>query len=414
MSPHPAPPPDAPLHSWLAWQETLSVRAIELGLERVAVLAQRLRLLETPIPTLTVAGTNGKGSSAKLASEIYRAAGYRVGLYTSPHLLRYNERIELDGQPANDEMICAAFRAIETCREAVPLTYFEYGTLAALWLFREAGVQLRVLEVGLGGRLDAVNIVDADVALITSIGLDHTDWLGPDREAIGFEKAGILRPGRVAVCADPAPPTSIARHAHALPAPLQQIGRDFGYQAQTSGWAYWGSRPRASLPLPVTPGPQALQNAAGVLAAVDALGLSLPETAIAQALPRSRLPGRWQQIGTVWLDVAHNTEAAQALAERIAGLGQPVNLVLGMLADKPAQAFAATLAPWVAQTHLVDLPGPRGLSAAALAARIADVMPHPLLHTDLAAALHQARGPRPVVVTGSFLTVAAALECLHG
>lgn len=412
----PAPSADAPLAHWLAWQETLSVRPIALGLERVAAVAQRLGLLRPPIPTLTIAGTNGKGSSAKLASEIYRAAGYRVGLYTSPHLLRYNERIEIDGVPVRDAPICAAFRAIEARREGLPLTYFEFGTLAALWLFREAQVQVQVLEVGLGGRLDAVNVVDADVALITSIGLDHTDWLGSDREAIGFEKAGILRPGRPVVCADPVPPASIARRARELGAPLLQLGQEFAASPAAQGWDYRGPVPRVQLPLPPVPGAHALHNAAGVLAAVDALQpqLPVPDTAIHQALPVARLPGRWQQVAGVWLDVAHNVEAAQALALRLAALGRPVNLVLGMLQDKPAREFAAVLAPWVAQAYLVSLPGSRGLSAQALAARMADVMPHPRLATTVAAALDQARGPAPVVVTGSFLTVAAALECLHG
>ncbi|MDE0855560.1 MAG: Mur ligase family protein, partial [Nevskia sp.] len=208
-----APSVGASLADWLAYQERTHPKAIELGLERTRAVARRLGLLPARAVTLTVAGTNGKGSSVTLAAGIYQAAGYRVGRFTSPHLLRYNERIAIDGVEASDDELCRAFAAIEQARAEIPLTYFEFGTLAALWLFQQAAVDVQVLEVGLGGRLDAVNIVDADCALITNIGLDHTDWLGPDRDSIGLEKAGIMRAGRPAVYAEAAAPQRLLAHA---------------------------------------------------------------------------------------------------------------------------------------------------------------------------------------------------------
>jgi dihydrofolate synthase / folylpolyglutamate synthase len=209
------PPAGASLEYWLRWQETLHPRPIELGLERVRAVATRLGLPAPGVPTVTVAGTNGKGSTTHLLAEILAAAGHRVGRYTSPHLLRYNERVAVDGRPLADAELVAGFEAVEAARGGVPLTYFEYGTLAALWLFARAHLAVQVLEVGLGGRLDAVNLVDADCAVITGIGIDHVEHLGPTREHIGREKAGILRRGRPAVCADPDPPEAIARAAAA-------------------------------------------------------------------------------------------------------------------------------------------------------------------------------------------------------
>ncbi|MDB5987968.1 MAG: bifunctional tetrahydrofolate synthase/dihydrofolate synthase, partial [Nevskia sp.] len=258
-------------------------------------------MLPASAVTLTVAGTNGKGSSVTLASAIYRAAGYRVGRYTSPHLLDYNERVAIDDVPVADLALCRAFAAIEQARAEIQLTYFEFGTLAALWLFREARVDVQVLEVGLGGRLDAVNIVDADCAVVTNIGLDHLDWLGHDYEQIGYEKAGIFRAARAAICVQAAPPVSVVRVAAEIGAPLAVLGRDFQFQPQADGrswnWSDAHGKHYDALPLPGLEGRVQLDNAAGVLAAVEALQSRVPvmSDAIRRALPQLQLRGRYER-----------------------------------------------------------------------------------------------------------------------
>ncbi|HSP00336.1 MAG TPA: bifunctional tetrahydrofolate synthase/dihydrofolate synthase, partial [Thioalkalivibrio sp.] len=307
------------LEQWLAWQETLHPKAIDLGLERVARVAGRLGLLEPSHAVITVAGTNGKGSTVALLDAIYRAAGYRVCTYTSPHLLRYNERIRIHGALASDEALCRAFDAVDTARGEESLSYFEFGTLAALWLFWEAAPDVAILEVGLGGRLDAVNIIDSDVAVITSIGIDHEAWLGSDREVIGAEKAGVFRAARPAVCGDPRPPASIQRRALDLGAKLYMAGRDFSWQAAALGqgwqWQGPGAVVLADLPLPALFGPIQLNNAASALTAVTLLQarLAVSREALARGLQQVRLPGRFQQLRDkplVILDVAHNPQGA--------------------------------------------------------------------------------------------------------
>lgn len=406
------PSNDWNLGRWLQYQEQLHPRAIELGLERVGGVARRLGVLDAVPTTLTIGGTNGKGSSATLAALICREAGHRVGLYTSPHLMHYNERISVDGRDADDAALCAAFAAVEAARGETPLTYFEFGTLAALLLFRQAGVTVQVLEVGLGGRLDAVNLIAADAALVTSIGLDHLDWLGNSRESIGREKAGIFRAGRPAVCSDPDPPRSLG-------AANRQLGRDFSYEDAQPQWHWRGvARRYHQLPRPGLPGAFQLQNAAGVLALLEALpGLGIGEEQIRAALPRLKLPGRFQRVGKVILDVAHNAEAAAALAHnlRAAGLGENIAVVLGMLSDKPVEEVGRVLAGFCREVWLGGLPAPRGLSAEQLAARLAgsDLKLH--LHADVPAAFAAAgAGARgDIVVTGSFLTVASVTELLN-
>ncbi|HEX4894783.1 MAG TPA: bifunctional tetrahydrofolate synthase/dihydrofolate synthase [Solimonas sp.] len=411
------------LEDWLRWQETLHPKVIALGLERVREVALRLGVAQGPAVTLTVGGTNGKGSSATLAADIYEAAGYPTGLYTSPHLLHYRERIRIDGVPADDASLCRAFAAVEAARGEVALTYFEFGTLAALWLFREAGVQVQVLEVGLGGRLDAVNLVDADAALLTNVGLDHQDWLGPDRESIGREKAGIFRAGRPAVIAEREPPQSVQRALDALGAHPWRLGRDYDYVADAQGGWTWSSRTTtwSRLPAPGLAGAIQIHNAAGVLAAVAALQERRPvtEEAVRRALPRLRLPGRCERIGSVLLDVAHNLESAEVLAEALAAQqAPPVQLVLGMLADKPVAEVARRLAPRVAQAWLVGLPGPRGLSAGELSQRIDGCGFAAECCDNMRQAMDRARmaaGPAGLVlVTGSFLTVAEARQSIDG
>lgn len=398
----------SPLADWLSWQEQLHPRSIALGLERVRTVARRLQLPTDAIRTITVAGTNGKGSCSTLLAQIYQAAGYGTGLYTSPHLHRYNERIAINGRHVSDRDLCRAFAAIESLRGDTELTYFEYGTLAALWLFREADVHVQVLEVGLGGRLDAVNLVDADAAMVTSIGLDHQDWLGPDRESIGREKAGVFRQGRPAVCADRQAPASI----RSWPG-LILIDREFQFQPAADAWNWWSpTRQYKKLPLPGLPGVHQLHNAAGVLAVVESLQARLPvsETAIRSALPRLQLPGRFERRGRVIFDVAHNAEAAQALAAHLGS--QRVLLVLGMLSDKPVEDFCRALAAHVDRALLCSLSGPRGLSAQNLHRRCHHLFTHCEMHDDIPTAVRHAHAllqpNQSVLVCGSFLTVAAA------
>lgn len=409
------------LADWLHYQERLHPRAIELGLERVREVANRLGLLPPSATTLTVAGTNGKGSSVTLAAAIYQAAGYRTGRYLSPHLLEYNERIAIDGVEATDSQLCAAFAAIEQARGEIPLTYFEFGTLAALWLFRAAGCAVQVLEVGLGGRLDAVNIVDADAALITNIGIDHTDWLGPDRDHIGYEKAGVLRAGRPGIIAEPQPPRGLLEHAARIGAVLRIAGRDFGYDHAGSAWHWHDASMRLeALPPPALAGEIQYANAAGVLAAITALQGRRPVdvAAIRSGLGALRLRGRYEKIGDVILDVAHNVESAQVLADNLRA--DPVAgrtwLVLGMLSDKPVDGVCRVLSPYIDGAFFATLPPPRGLDADALAAAAQAAGHAGLAAGNVEDALRQARavarsGDR-IVVCGSFLTVSAAARLI--
>ncbi|WP_022975721.1 bifunctional tetrahydrofolate synthase/dihydrofolate synthase [Nevskia ramosa] len=407
------------LADWLAWQEQLNPRSIELGLTRSRLVAERLGLLSAPCITATITGTNGKGSSATLAAGIWQAAGYRVGRYLSPHLLRYNERIAIDGIEASDDAICAAFAAIDGARGDLPLTYFEFGTLAALWLFREAGCTVQVLEVGLGGRLDAVNIVDADAALVTNIGLDHTDWLGPDRDSIGREKAGIYRAGRAAICAEHEPPASVEAEARRIGARWIAAGRQFDVVRSDAAWSWKGEGAEyRELPLPALPGAFQIDNAAGVLALIEALQGRLPvgRSAIEAGLRGLVLPGRYQRHDGLILDVAHNLESATVLAAQLRA--EPCAgrtwLVLGMLADKPVAEACRVLASVVDAVWCARLPPPRGLDDDQLAtiARRSGLVAHAAgtVRDAISAARAAAEPGDRIVVCGSFLTVAAALE----
>ena len=425
-SPTRPPSPTASLDDWLRWQEALHPQSIALGLDRVREVAGRLGLPARNPCTITVAGTNGKGSTAALLSEIYLAAGYRVGSYTSPHLLRYNERVAVNGEPAPDAVLTGAFAAVEGARRGTTLTYFEFGTLAALWLFREAAVKAQVLEVGLGGRLDAVNLIDADCAVISSIGLDHIEYLGDDREKIGWEKAGILRPGRPAVCSDLKAPASIGAQADALGASLWRVGREFRFQRAADAWNWHGpDRHYKKLPPPALAGSIQYLNAAGVVAAVTRLQdrLPVPEAAIRAGLVRLHLAGRFERHGDVVLDVAHNVEAARVLADNLRSLRRPgapggFRFVMGMLSDKPVEAFCQVLAPLAVKFYAAGLPPPRGIKAGELARRVAAAGVATQSFDDVAqafgAAQSEARNGDTVVVCGSFLTVAAVARQLHG
>ena len=422
------------LPAWLAYLETLHPKAIAMGLDRVHAVHARMGVA-LACPVVTVTGTNGKGSTCATLEAIWRAAGFRVGLYASPHLVRYNERIRVDGVEATDALIVAALNAVEDARTApggegavpTPLTYFEFGTLAALWLFARERLDVVILEVGLGGRLDAVNVVDADVAVVTSVDLDHMDYLGPTREDIGREKAGIFRPGRPAVCAEPAAPRSLVAHAEAFGAPLALIGRDYGHAAEARQWRYWGpGGPRHGLPHPALRGAHQLANAATALAVLGLLQARLPVSggAVRDGLLAVALPGRFQVLPgrpTVVLDVAHNPHAAQVLSEaaRAMGYHAETRAVFGMLADKDVAGVVAATKGTFDRWHVATLPGPRGATAAAVAATLerAGVAPAAIrCHDDVAAAWRAAREGAGeadrIIVFGSFLTVAAALAAM--
>jgi len=411
------------LAGWLEWQDGLHPDKIDLGLERVARVAGRMGLLHPDYTVVSVAGTNGKGSSVAMLEAIYRSAGYRTGSYTSPHLLRYNERIRVAGNEAADAELCLAFERVDQARDGISLTYFEFGTLAALQLFSQAGLDIALLEVGMGGRLDAVNIIDADVALVTAIGIDHRDWLGDDREAIGREKAGIFRSGRPAVCADPSPPASLQRAAADTGACWYALGAGFTRRQAGQRWHWQGWHgARKDLPLPALAGERQLDNAAGVLAVVALLDGRLPVSlaALEQGLRTVTLPGRFQVFPgspELILDVAHNPDSAAMLASQLQA--RPASgrtwLVLGMLADKDAGAYAAALDHCVDVWCLASLAVDRGLPAGMLKQRLAVSRAHTkiLMFDSVAAALEHAvnqAGPSDrIVVSGSFISVGEAL-----
>jgi dihydrofolate synthase/folylpolyglutamate synthase len=417
----------ADLDGWLAYLETLHPKSIAMGLDRVRAVFDRMQIA-LACPVLTVAGTNGKGSTCAMIDAMLRCAGYRVGLYTSPHLLRYNERVVIDGVAADDASLVAAFNAVEDARTAAeqptPLTYFEFGTLATFAIFAGAKLDAAVLEVGLGGRLDAVNIVDADVAVLTSVDIDHADYLGATREEIGREKAGIFRPGRFAICADNDPPRSVVEHAAAIGAMLLRAGVDFGAVAQGSQWRYYGpGGSRYGLPHPALRGGYQLGNAAAAIAALGSLRerLPLPAGAIRDGLANVELPGRFMVLPgrpTIVLDVAHNPHAARALAACLDTMGfHPRTIaVAGMLADKDIDGVVRALRGKVDRWHVASLTGPRGAPAAMLREKLiaAGVSPEMIReHRDVSAAYAQAQAEANetdrIVVFGSFVTVAAAL-----
>jgi len=415
-----APPSGSSLPAWLDYLERLHPQAMEFGLARIGAVRERLGIV-ADFPLITVGGTNGKGSTCALLESVLRCAGYRVGLYTSPHLLRYNERVRIDAREAGDAALVRAFERVEAARAGVSLTYFEFGTLAAMLMFVEAAVDAAVLEVGLGGRLDAVNLFDADCAVLVSVGLDHMEYLGGTREAIGAEKAGIFRSGRPAVVADPDPPASVVQHAADIGADLLLAERDFGARARDQDWIFWSiNGRRAGLPWPALRGDFQLGNASAALMALEALRTRLPVDmgAVRRGLVEVELSGRFQVLPgrpMVILDVAHNPHAAARLRENLARLrGGRTLAVCAMLADKDIAGVADTLADSVDAWFVAPLPGPRGLTAQAMQAALRARLRAPVQAcASVDAALEQAReqaGPDDkIVVFGSFLTVAAAL-----
>jgi dihydrofolate synthase / folylpolyglutamate synthase len=405
------------LAEWLAFIERQHPASVALGLDRVSQVFARMGIPRA-FPVITVGGTNGKGSTCAMLEAILRCAGYRTGLYTSPHLVRYNERVRVAGEEAHDEALAASFDAVERARGDVPLTYFEFGTLGALHHFAQAGLDVAVLEVGLGGRLDAVNIVDADCAVLTSVAIDHVEYLGADRESIGREKAGIFRAGRPAVVGDPRPPQSVlAAHARLL-----VLGRDFGYAEEDRQWRYWGpAGVRGGLDHPALRGRVQLRNAATALCALDALRerLAVAMQDLRRGLAEVSLPGRFQVLPgrpQIVLDVAHNVEAAAILADNLAAspFSPETIAVCGMLRDKDVAGVLRELSPRVTRWHLASLPGPRGAQAPELAAHLAGriVFEHRHVGEALAAALEGAGENDKIVVFGSFLTVGEATQWL--
>ena len=401
-----------PLAEWLAYIERQHPQSIALGLDRVRAVLERMSL-RVPRPVITVGGTNGKGSTCAMLESILRAGGRRTGLYTSPHLVRYNERVRIAGVEVADEMLCEGFEAVERARGDTPLTYFEFGTLAAFWVFQD--IEVAILEVGLGGRLDAVNVLDADCAVLTSVGIDHVDWLGPDRESIGREKAGIFRAGRPAVIADADPPKAV------LGAPGEKLllGKEFGFQPQGLQWTYWGPRgKRPGLAHPALRGAMQLRNASAALCALDALGLPLAMQEVRRGLAEVELPARFQVLPgrpQVILDVAHNVEAAKVLAENLfaSGYAKETIAVCGMLRDKDIAGVLRELAPRITRWHFASLPGPRAASAQELEKALgkSDEL-HDSPQSAFASALKRAGEGDKIVVFGSFLTVGEVVAWL--
>jgi len=443
-----APPLAAPLGQWLEYIERLHARPIELGLDRVALVAQRLGL-HLSSPVITVGGTNGKGSTCALLEAMLAAAGHRVATYTSPHLVRFNERARLGGAPVADELLVAHLEQVETARAEVSLTYFEFTTLAILALFQRAAPDVVILEVGLGGRLDAVNVIDAECSIVTCIDIDHQVFLGDNRESIGWEKAHIFRRGRPALCGDDRPPASLIAYAGEIGAELQLIGRDFGFEVHGQSWNCWGRGWRhEDLPLPALRGSNQIANATGAIAALEALPVATgldgsagqprcDRLAIQRGLVAARLPGRFQVLESdpmVVLDVAHNPHASAQLARNLAeqGCTGATMAVFGIMADKDIAGVLEPLLGTISHWFVVELPGERAAAATGLAQEIvaqtaragigpalnddqpgagvpAEVSTHPSPRAGLAAARQVAGRDDRIVIFGSFLTVADIL-----
>ncbi len=404
------------LDSWLTYLENLHSQAIDLGLDRIRRVASQLNLLKPAPFVFTVAGTNGKGTTCRTLEALLIASGYRVGVYSSPHLVRYTERVRIQSQELAEAEHTQSLTFIDQGRGDTSLTYFEFSTLSALHLFREADLDVVILEVGLGGRLDATNIVDADVSVVTSIALDHIDWLGPDRESIGREKAGIFRSGKPAVVGEPDMPASISRVADDKGAVLLQRDKQWSYQDQGDSWDFRDIRGELSrLPQPQVP----LPNAATALAALRVSGLQVSEACIREQLAGIVLPGRFQVISEspkVILDVAHNPHAATYLASRLAALkpaGQ-IRAVVGMLHDKDIAGTLAALRPQVDVWYCAPLEGPRGASADELLSHLPAATGYPSVEAAWQAAQQHADSDDIILVCGSFHTVAQVMTAVSG
>ena len=413
------------LAEWLAHCERLHPKTIELTLDRVRAVKARLGLA-LRAPTIVVGGTNGKGSTCAMLESIALAAGYRVGLHSKPHLVRFEERCRIGGASVDGSLLVPHFEAVERARGDISLTYFEFTLLAIASLFAATPLDLVILEVGLGGRLDAVNAFDGDCAILTSIDIDHTEYLGPDRESIGREKAGILRAGKPAIVGDPVPPKSVLDEAARIGADLWLAGRDFRHAGDRQQWSWSGRSTRFSgLGYPALRGANQLLNASAALAAFEALRERLPVSAqaVRTGFASVELPGRFQVVPgapTIVLDVAHNAQAIAALALNLDQMGffPRTHAVFGVMHDKQIAAILARMAPLVDVWHFTDLPTPRAATAAQLATVLRDAVPaasarvqtHASPRAALAAAVAGADPADRIVVFGSFFTVGGVLE----
>jgi dihydrofolate synthase/folylpolyglutamate synthase len=425
------------LSEWLDWQQTLHLSSIDLGLDRIRIVATSLKILELPFPIISIAGTNGKGSSTAMLQSIYQQAGYKTGVYTSPHLLRYNERIAIDGTPATDDLICNAFEKINQARGNTSLTYFEFSTLAAALLFVEQTVDLVIFEVGLGGRLDAVNLWDADIALITTIAIDHESWLGNNREDIAIEKAGIMRQGKPVVCGDKNTPATIALEAERIGAQLIQRDIDFSlevrepqlnHQQTAQQWQWHDNNQQAkslTLPLPSLQGQFQLDNAANVITVITQLQIPLPVplNAIEKGLVTTVLSGRLQTVATcpqILVDVAHNPQSAQQLALYLRQnpiLGKTIAL-FSVLEDKDVAGIVAPFDALIDQWCVVSLEDERGQSADKIKDKLenAGISSPIIVNNNFKKAMQDLINALKyrdrVVAFGSFLLVSGVLESL--
>ncbi|OPX56624.1 dihydrofolate synthase / folylpolyglutamate synthase [Oceanospirillum multiglobuliferum] len=415
-------PESANLQQWLAYLEALHPSEIDLGLDRLRQVAERLQVTTLPCDVITVAGTNGKGSTVAMLDSVLRHAGYRVGCYTSPHFLHYNERICLEGKPVSDDLICQAFCQIEQARAEISLTYFEFGTLAAFLIFAEQKPDFAILEVGLGGRLDAVNLIDPDVAIVTTIAKDHESWLGSDLEQIGREKAGIFRPNIPALLGAQEMPASVRATAQSLGAScIAQIGQDYRWQPESNKQQWQWQQLNAegevtlcyqALPKPALP----LDNAATVIQAVQLLNKPVAPKAIYQGLANASLTGRMQRIGRFLLDVAHNPHAAQYVAARLQEqpkTGRRVAL-LGMLDDKDIESVLEIMAPEFDAWYIAQLSGPRATPVQRVLEKLSQLgcdncQGFTDVSAALAAVLKDTSEDDNVLVFGSFYTVAGVL-----
>ena len=421
------PGPD--LNEWLALLEVRHPKAIDLGLDRCRIVWERMGQPQPARELFMVAGTNGKGSTVATLCALLEALGYRYGSYTSPHILRFNERVRISGIPVSDPELVDAFEQVEAARGDVSLSYFEFSTLAAFRILSGADLDFVVLEVGLGGRLDAVNLLDAHCAVITPIGLDHQEYLGDDLESIGYEKAGIMRPGRPVVIGEPEPPASILQRAASLDAPLKRLGKDFNVEPSNGGMRFCMNGTKLMLPEPNLAGPHQLGNAATAIAALLQLipGAISEQVALANGMKQVRLSGRLERVAehpAVWIDVGHNPMAARAIAtalRQIMASEQLQNLrcVLGLLADKDARAVAEELDSLMTSWYCAGLSGPRGQSGEELAQRLRHVnQPAGLRVFDtvneaLQAALQDSAKEDGVLVFGSFLTAEEAFKTMR-
>ncbi len=417
------------LPAWLALIESRHAEThIDMGLDRVRAVKERMHL-QFACPVIMVAGTNGKGSTCAMLESVLLHAGYRVGLYIKPHFLDFNERARINGEMASDAMLVEAFDFVETRRGDIALTYFEFTTLAIMHLISISGVDVAILEVGLGGRLDAVNVVDADVSIVTSIDIDHSAYLGETREEIGVEKAAIFRAGKTAICSDPLAPASLIQHAADVKADLWLIGRDFNYQGDQQQWSFGGrTQRRNSLAYPALRGANQLLNASAALAALEALRMQLPCGAqeVRTGLALVELPGRFQVLAgrpTTVLDVAHNPHASATLAQNLGNMGfhRYTYAVFGIMDDKDIAGVIAPMAGLIDHWCVADLPSPRSATSSALAEQVAALRPSGAKDADFsvtafpdpaaafANAVSRAEENDRIVVFGSFYTVAGVM-----